>query len=192
VIEDIEMVLFQCHWFDPTKGTRSEAKLGLVEIKSSSRLANFEPFAMAHQATQAYYLQYPSPKRDLRDWWVVYKIQPSSSLSNHDDNAHDTSSENQFFQEESQLGSLSVDIENFIDEATASTDRSDDVLDASEIETLEKHSRNEHPLGDIYSNDSSDDEEEIPPQEEREDETEEDEDEDNNSVPDSEYDNDDY
>jgi hypothetical protein len=158
----IEMVLFQCRWFDPTKGMRSDAKIGLVEIKSSSRLANFEPFAMAHQATQAYYLKYPSPKRDLRDWQVVYKIQPSSRLSNLDDNSQDTPTENDFFQEDSQQGSLSVDIGTFIDEIMTSSNQSDDVLDPSEIETIEKNRRNEQPLNDICSNDSSDEEEELP------------------------------
>jgi hypothetical protein len=137
----IEMVLFRCRWFDPTKGMRSDAKLGLVEIKSSSGLKNFEPFAMAHQATQAYYLKYASSKRDLHDWWVVYKIQPSSSLSNLDEN--DPSTTYDFFQEDHQLGSFFVDIGNFVDEFTLSRNQSDDVLDPDEIDIIEKQTNDE-------------------------------------------------
>jgi hypothetical protein len=44
----LELVLFYCCWFDPTpNGLRRTEDLGLVEIKHSSRLINFDPYVMA-------------------------------------------------------------------------------------------------------------------------------------------------
>ena len=65
--------LFYCRWFDPTpNGLRRTEDLGLVEVKHALRLSNFDPFVMASQVTQVYYLSYPCKNRDLSPWWVVY------------------------------------------------------------------------------------------------------------------------
>ena len=78
----LELVLFDCRWFDPTpSGVRRTANLGLVEVKHTSRLSNFEPFVLASQVTQVYFVQYPCNSRsDLKDWWVVHHVSPHGYL----------------------------------------------------------------------------------------------------------------
>ena len=65
----LEMVLFDCDWFDPTpRGTKYTEKLGQVEIKQASKLSVFEPFVMANQVKQVYYLPYACKSRaDLQE-----------------------------------------------------------------------------------------------------------------------------
>ena len=53
-------VLFKCEWFDPTPnvGIKVNCSYNLVEINQRRRLANFEPFVLAMQANQVYYLPF--------------------------------------------------------------------------------------------------------------------------------------
>ena len=71
-------VLFKCEWFGPTPnvGIKVNCTYNLVEINQRRRLANFEPFVLAMQATQVYYLPFPSLRRDIMDWLAVCKVKP--------------------------------------------------------------------------------------------------------------------
>ena len=98
----LEMVLFDCDWFDPTpSGTKRTENLGLVEVKHAARLSVFEPFVMASQVKQVYYLPYACTKRpDLAKWWVVYQVSPRGYIPpygiNDDSSASGTSQVQEF------------------------------------------------------------------------------------------------
>lgn len=72
------LVLFKCDWFDPTlnHGTKVD-NYGIVEVKTSRRYKNYDPFIFAQQATQVYYTQYPEGQRD---WLVVIKTKARTTI----------------------------------------------------------------------------------------------------------------
>ena len=72
-----------------------DRKHGIVEVKHTSRLRNYEPFVLAAQATQVCYLPYPWQKAERRQWWVAMKTSPKSRFRSERD---DTNIE--FYQEE--------------------------------------------------------------------------------------------
>ena len=71
-------VLFKCEWFysTPNVGIKVNCAYNLVKINQRRRLANFEPFVLAMQATQVYYLPFPRLRRDKMDWLAVCKVKP--------------------------------------------------------------------------------------------------------------------
>jgi hypothetical protein len=67
--KNIKIVFFDCDWFDLNQGTR-ENKFGMVEVKHAHQLRGCDPFVLAHQVEEVYYMPYPNEK--LSAWWVVY------------------------------------------------------------------------------------------------------------------------
>jgi hypothetical protein len=83
--KNLKTVFFDCDWFDPKQGTR-ENKFGMVEVKHTHRLHDCDPFVLAHQVEQVYYMSYPCEK--LTAWWVVYRVNPHERLHTHDDSGY--------------------------------------------------------------------------------------------------------
>lgn len=141
--DELELVLFYCHWFDPTsRGVRRNENLGLVEVKNTSRLRKFEPFVLASQVTQVYYLSYACDKPNLRDWWVVYHVAPRDRLPpidiNNDSIETEVSTDHiTFFQEDGLEGTFVIDLGDIELVASSATD---EITDPKELEELEKQS----------------------------------------------------
>jgi hypothetical protein len=54
----------------------------MVEVKHESCYSGSNLF-FAHQAQQVYYLSYPHPS--LKNWWVVYKVNPEMHPTRYDE-----------------------------------------------------------------------------------------------------------
>lgn len=139
----LELVLFYYRWFDPTaKGIRHTENLGLVEIKHTSRLSNFDPFVMANQVSQVYYLPYACKKRaDLRDWWVVFKVAPHGHIPPNNINVDSPLGEGsaqdvEFYQEDGLDGTFFIDLDDALDSITPSG--SNEITYPMDLEMLEK------------------------------------------------------
>lgn len=139
----LELVLFYCRWFDPTpNGLRHTENLDLVEIKHTSRLSNFDPFVMAGQVSQVYYLPYTCKTRaDLRDWWVC-KVAPHGRIPPNNSNANSilgewTAQDVEFYQEDGLDGTFVIDFDDALDYITPVG--SDEITDPMDSETLEKN-----------------------------------------------------
>jgi Domain of unknown function (DUF4216) len=102
---DNKVLLFKCHWFDITNGVKVDHEHGLVEVKHISTLRTNEPFVLACQATQVYYLPYASDKRERRQWSIVMKTKRKGKLGVENIDANQ-----EFFQEEQPNCPISISI----------------------------------------------------------------------------------
>jgi hypothetical protein len=93
----LRVVFFECEWFDPVSGTRVD-DFGMVEVKHNSRLSGRDNnIVLAHQAQQVYYLSYPHPS--LKNWWVVYKVNPEVHPRRYDAYLESTEEDDIVYQE---------------------------------------------------------------------------------------------
>jgi hypothetical protein len=83
--KNLKTLFFDCDLFDPYHGTR-ENNLGMVEVKHTRRLHGCDPFVLAHQVEQVYYMSYPC--ENLSAWWVVYRVNPHEWLHTPDDSGY--------------------------------------------------------------------------------------------------------
>jgi hypothetical protein len=75
------VVLFYCNWFDPSsRGTKFNSKTNTVDIKMNKRYQPFDPFAMAHNVRQVYFVPYPSTRVDKRGWCTAIMTKPRREI----------------------------------------------------------------------------------------------------------------
>ncbi|XP_042380779.1 uncharacterized protein LOC121973389 [Zingiber officinale] len=68
------IVLFKCHWYDTSDKGMKVHRLGLVEINHKSKLNTNDPFILAAQAQQVYYITSPTIKHERNDWVTACKV----------------------------------------------------------------------------------------------------------------------
>jgi hypothetical protein len=78
--KELQVVFFECGWFDPVNGTRVD-DFGMVEVNHESYYSG-NNLLFAHQAQQVYYLSYPH--ESMKHWWVVYKVNPEMDTHRYD------------------------------------------------------------------------------------------------------------
>jgi len=80
-----KVVLIFCEWFDPSrKGTRVDPKYNIVDIHMTSRYQPFDPFILAYNVRQVYYVQYPPSQKDNCGWCVTIKTKPRGRIESNE------------------------------------------------------------------------------------------------------------
>jgi hypothetical protein len=77
----LKVMFFQCDWFNPINDTRVD-DFSMVEVMHELCYSGSN-LLLAHQAQYAYYLSYPRPS--LKNWWVVYKVNPKLHTHRYDE-----------------------------------------------------------------------------------------------------------
>ncbi|WVZ25829.1 hypothetical protein V8G54_004373 [Vigna mungo] len=71
--------------FDPSRtGTRVDSKYGIVDIRMDKRYVLFDPFIIAHNVEQVYYVPYPASRTDKRGWCVAIKTKPRGCIDSNE------------------------------------------------------------------------------------------------------------
>ncbi|XP_065871961.1 uncharacterized protein [Euphorbia lathyris] len=107
-------VLFKCKWYDPTPnvGIRIHDRYNIVEVNTKRMFNKYEPFILALQATQVYFVPYPSMRRDKVDWVVACTVKPRGVFNIPENKV--ASNDDAFQEDEAQLIEVEVSLEDDI------------------------------------------------------------------------------
>lgn len=77
-----QLVLFNCEWFDivANNGMKIQHQYGIVEVHRRRRYSKYDPFIIATNAIQVYYVPYPEKLKEKVDWWVAIKTKPRGTV----------------------------------------------------------------------------------------------------------------
>jgi len=81
-----KVVLFYCEWFDPSrKGTRVHPTYNTVELQINLRYPPFDPFILANNVKQVYYVPYPTFRNiNKRGWCVAIQTKPRGRVESNE------------------------------------------------------------------------------------------------------------
>ncbi|WVZ15584.1 hypothetical protein V8G54_013150 [Vigna mungo] len=126
-----KIVLFYCDWFDPSRtGTRVDSKYGIMDIRMDKRYVLFDPFIIAHNVEQVYYVPYPASRTDKRGWCVAIKTKPRGHIDSNEIKAEvphqmeEMSHVNDIIEveEKSVLKKWTPSVEGYMDEETSESE----------------------------------------------------------------------
>ncbi|KAL9674434.1 hypothetical protein QQ045_030706 [Rhodiola kirilowii] len=92
----LKIVLFKCRWYDP-QFVRSYPSNGIVIVNSHRPYPRYDPYILAQQAVQVYYVTFPGLAGQNNQGWVaICAVKPT--------NAIDMEVANFLFQDDGQIG----------------------------------------------------------------------------------------
>ncbi|XP_065867489.1 uncharacterized protein [Euphorbia lathyris] len=147
-------VMFKCKWYDPTPnvGIRVHDRYHIVEVNRKRYFKKYEPFILSLQATQVYFVSYPSLKRDKVDWAVACNVK-ARGVYNIPENKV-TAFSDAFQEEEAQL----IEVEAQTEDIPLTAIDNDPYFELPEEETDEEELMySETDNEDELSDDSDDD-----------------------------------
>ncbi|KAL9660568.1 hypothetical protein QQ045_025384 [Rhodiola kirilowii] len=140
--EHLKFVLFKCRWFDP-RHVLSTPSTGIVEVNSNRVYQPYDPFILAQQAEQVYFIDFPGqPQRTSQGWLVVCRVKPN--------NAIDLSVADIPFQDD---GGTSSDL-SVVEQMNDVGDLADDVVEEYNPEDVSEDSNNSVPEDTIDKDNS--------------------------------------
>ncbi|KAL9688997.1 hypothetical protein QQ045_033426 [Rhodiola kirilowii] len=145
--DHLKFVLFKCRWFDPTH-VLSTPSTGIVEVNSNRVYQPYDPFILAQQAEQVYFIDFPGqPQRTSQGWRAVCRVKPTNTI--------DLSVADIPFQDD---GGTSSDLP-VVEQMNDVGDLADDMVEEYNSEDVSEDSNNSVPE-DAIDNDTSESESE--------------------------------